>query len=518
MQGREDAQRGYLDVEALAGELLAPGSVFAFLAKHRGGLFPDSMMEDLFPSRRGRPSVPAPVIGSVLVLQALQGLSDRETAEALTFDLRWKAACGYGLTDTAFHPSTLTYWRRRLAASKNPHRIMEAIAEVVAETGVLKGKRRRAMDSTVLDDAVARQDTITQLIAGVRRFGRDVPGGQDLIATQATGYDYTRTGKPDIAWDDRDAKDGLISALVTDALALLAAVDPETLEGRAADAYALLALVAGQDVEPAEDSDGMDGRWRIARKVAPDRVISTVDPDARHAHKTREDRRDGYKAHIVIEPDTGLVTAAALTKAAGEGATDAEAGVMLLEQDQTITTGVQVLADSAYGTGELLRVLVAAGHTALIKPKPLARAIEGGFTIDDFTYDQQSGTLTCPNGLVRTITAKGYVTFGAGCTGCPLKSRCTTAARGRKIELHPEHAVMREHRTAAQENSFQVDYTRHRPMVERSIAWLVKDNRRLRYRGTTKNHAWWQLRIAAVNLKRLLKLGLTSEQGYWAIA
>ncbi|MFP5368971.1 MAG: transposase, partial [Actinomycetes bacterium] len=183
-----------------------------------------------------------------------------------------------------------------------------------------------------------------------------------------------------------------------------------------------------------------------------------------------------------------------------------------------VTAGMQVLADSAYGTGELLRALAAAGHTALIKPKPLARAIEGGFTIDDFTYDRQARTLTCPNGLVRTITAKGYVTFGAGCTGCPLKSRCTTATRGRKIDLHPEHALMREHRTAARDNSFQDHYTRHRPMVERSIAWLVKDNRRLRYRGTTKNHAWWQLRIAAVNLKRLLKLGLTSEQGSWGIA
>ncbi|MDQ0822461.1 hypothetical protein QFZ69_003340 [Arthrobacter sp. V1I7] len=145
MQGREDGQRGYLDVEALAGELLAPGSVFAFLAAHRVRLFPDSLMEDLFPSGRGRPFIPAPVIGSVLVLQALQGLSDRETAEALTHVLRWKAACGYGLTDMAFHPSTLTYWRNRLAGSKNPHRIMEAIAEVVAETGVLKGKRRRAV-------------------------------------------------------------------------------------------------------------------------------------------------------------------------------------------------------------------------------------------------------------------------------------------------------------------------------------------------------------------------------------
>ncbi|WP_246528140.1 transposase, partial [Pseudarthrobacter albicanus] len=124
-------------------------------------LFPDSMMEDLFTSGRGRPSIPASVIGSVLVLQALEGLSDRGTAEALTFDLRWKAACGYGLNEAAFHPSTLTYWRKRLAASERPHRITEAVFEVITETGVLNGRRRRAVDSTVLDDAVARQDTIT---------------------------------------------------------------------------------------------------------------------------------------------------------------------------------------------------------------------------------------------------------------------------------------------------------------------------------------------------------------------
>ncbi|MEJ1180424.1 MULTISPECIES: transposase [unclassified Pseudarthrobacter] len=120
MQGRKDAQRGYLDVKALAAELLAPGSVIAFLARHRERLFPDSMMEDLFPSQRGRPSVSAAVIGSALVLQTLQGLSDRETAEALTYDLRWKVACGHGLTDAAFHPSMVTYWRRRLASSGNP--------------------------------------------------------------------------------------------------------------------------------------------------------------------------------------------------------------------------------------------------------------------------------------------------------------------------------------------------------------------------------------------------------------
>ena len=87
--------------------------------------------------------------------------------------------------------------------------------------------------------------------------------------------------------------------------------------GKAAEAIALLALVAGQDVEPVEGSDGTDGRWRVARKTAPDRVISTVDPDARHAHKSRERRQDGFKAHIVVEPDTGLTTAVRATRASG---------------------------------------------------------------------------------------------------------------------------------------------------------------------------------------------------------
>ena len=129
--------------------------MFAFLAAHRLALFPASMFSDLFPTDRGRPSIPPDVVASVLVLQSLHGLSDRQAAEAVLFDLRWKAACGLAITDTSFHPTTLTYWRQRLAASDSPNRIFDAVKAVVVATGVLKGKTRRALDSTVLDDAVA---------------------------------------------------------------------------------------------------------------------------------------------------------------------------------------------------------------------------------------------------------------------------------------------------------------------------------------------------------------------------
>jgi len=90
VQGRSESQRDLLDVESVAGHLLTPGSVFAFLATDRRRLFPEVLFEDLFRSGRGRPSVPADVMAAVIMLQALHGLSDSETVEAVTFDLRWK--------------------------------------------------------------------------------------------------------------------------------------------------------------------------------------------------------------------------------------------------------------------------------------------------------------------------------------------------------------------------------------------------------------------------------------------
>ncbi|HEU5456233.1 MAG TPA: IS1182 family transposase [Nocardioides sp.] len=528
MQGSSDRQQDLWNVGSVAGHLLPAGSVFAFLAEHRQELFPEDMFADLFPSGRGRPSLPADVAASVIVLQTLHGCSDREAADAVTFDLRWKAACGYAVDAAAFHPSTLTYWRRRLAASDRPQRIFEVVREVIAQTGAVAGKARRVLDSTILDDAVARQDTVTQLIAAVRRVGREVAGADVLVGAHCTrlpaltGQDYTSAGKPRIAWDDPAARDELVTALVNDALALLAVLDVEAIEeagGKHAEAVALLALVAGQDVEPADGSDGADGRWRIARRVAPDRVVSTVDPDARHAHKTRQHRQDGFKAHIVIEPDTGLTTAVQLTGASGPDNSDAAVGAGLLGADTTIGPGrVEVLADSAYGTGAMLDTLAKAGHAPVIKPWPTRPAVEGGFTIDDFGYDPAAGTLTCPNGITRTLTPKRRAVFGAACIGCPLRGRCTASNSGRTIQLHEHEALQRAHRKRAADPGFQAAYRQHRPMVERSIAWLTRGNRRVPYRGIEKNNHWLHHRTAALNLRRLLALGLARQEGTWQIA
>jgi Transposase DDE domain/Transposase domain (DUF772) len=517
VQGTSHPEHVVMDAESVSGRLLPPGSVYAFLAGHRRELFPDVMFADLFPSPLGRPSVPADVVAAVLVLQALEGRSDRDAVEALTFDLRWKDACQWPIGAAGFHPTVLTYWRRRLARSTRPDRIFDAVREVVAATGALSGRTRRALDSTVLEDAVATGDTVTQLIAAIRRVRREVPGAAEVVAAQCTAHDYDDPGKPQIAWNDPQARATLVDALVGDAHRLLGHLPEQQLDPRGAEAVALLALVAGQDVEPVEDSDGTDGRWQIARRVATDRVISTVDPDARHAHKTVQRRTDGFTAHLMVEPDTGLITATRLTPAAGTTNSDATVGMELLTDDPTLPGPVEVLADSAYGTGDALAALTAAGHTPVIKPWPLRPAVAGGFTLDDFTVDAAAGTVTCPNEITRPISHTRSVTFGAACRGCPLRARCTTAARGRTLQLHPHDTLQRAHRARAADPDFQATYRQHRPMVERSIAWLTRGNRRLRYRGALNNDAWLHLRVAAINLRRLLALGLTGTDGHWAL-
>jgi hypothetical protein len=539
MQGFERMDRQLTDAAALAGHLVPAGSMFAFLAVHRADVFPDADYADLFARPgAGRPSLPATQMAAVLALQALHDYSDRETAEAVRFDVRWKVAIGMSLADAGFDPSSLVYWRRRLAKSQRPHRVNDAIRKIVEETGVLKGRRRRAVDSTILADAVATQDTVTQLMSAIRRVAREVPGAAGQVAAACTGHDYSGPGKPKIDWDDPQAKDALVSALVNDANALVAALQDRDLDERAAGTLALLALVAGQDVEPAEGSDGTDGRWRIARKVAEDRVISTIDPDARHTRKSPEARRDGYRAHLAADPETGIITDEKLTRAAGQDNSDPAVAAEFLAAEAAGPAGIagdaaasrgadggQPLAwygDSAYGTGDLRAAVAAAGHRAVIKPKPVQPAVEGGFTADDFTVDAAAGTVTCPAGVTRQVTAKNAVIFGAACRTCPLRGKCTTAKDGRTLHLHEHDSLLRAARADwAASPQLREEYMTRRPNVERTIAQIAtwRGRRlRLRYRGAAPNHAWLKRRTAVLNLRNLLGRGLARHDGAWILA
>ena len=349
-----------------------------------------------------------------------------------------------------------------------------------------------------------------------------------------SAHDDTTPGKPTIDWEDPAAKEQLVSGLVNDANTLVAALRDVELDEQQQAAVALLALVAGQDVEPAEGSDGTDGRFRIARTVAGDRVISTVDPDARHTRKSPENRRDGDRAHVAAEPQTGIITGEALTRAAGAEHCDPAVAARFGAAEPTQTTpdsqhaadsDARALAwygDSASGTGDLRDAIATAGHLGVLKPKPLPVAVAGGFTVDDFTVDHQAGTVGCPGGHTRPISTTGVATFGALCGTCPLRGRCTTSKTGRKLVVGDHDALLRQaRRDWAQDPRLREDYRRHRPNVERVISQLASRGGRrlrLRYLGVAANNAWLKRRTAALNLRNLIGRGLTRRDGTWALA
>jgi hypothetical protein len=243
------------------------------------------------------------------------------------------------------------------------------------------------------------------------------------------------------------------------------------------------------------------------------------DPEARHTRKSPENRRDGYRAHVVACPETGIITGEKLTRAAGEDNSDAAVAAELIGRE---AGKAEVYGDSAYGTGDLRAALGQAGHTAVIKPRPLKPAVEGGLTLDDFTIDEAAGTVTCPAGTTRPITARRTVTFGAACRACPLRHRCTTRKDGRSLVLHEHDALLRAARARwAGQPALREDYTKFRPNVERVISQIASRGGRrlkLRYRGTAKNNAWLTNRTAAINLRNLISRGLDHRNGAWTLA
>lgn len=319
-------------------------------------------------------------------------------------------------------------------------------------------------------------------------------------------------GRPPRDWDDPTDRDRLISELVDDANELVWAAENLELTDVQADAIALLALVAGQDVEPGD----RPGRWRIAQRTAPVRVISTVDPEARHAHKTRAAYRDGYKAHVAAEPDTGLVTSCDI----GPGDVgDTDAAPDLLADEPA---GTEVLDDSAYSSGEFRAHLEDRDMGAVIEPRPLQAATPGGFTLDDFTLDdftvdRHASTLTCLEAITVTISPVRRRPLRHPLPGLsgpvPLHQR-----QGRSGDrVAPHHDLLAAARRQAETDAFADSSRQHRPMIERTIAWLVREShRRLRFRGAEANRLTWSRRCAAINLKRLLTLGLTYNSG-WTI-
>lgn len=548
--GLADRQQDLLDdLSWFCEEELPRNSVYSLLHHERDRLFPDEMFADLF-SHKGRRSVPPSVVATVMVLQRLGGLSDREAVERYSFDVRWRYAAGVGGYGEGkwgtFSHTVLVDMRARLAASEAPRRIFEVTKAVASEAGLIGVKR--VLDSTPLYDAVATMDTLTLLRSAIRSLLRVADEGLEgeLRGVLDSGDDYATTAKPQIDWDDADAREELIDSRARDAFACLLLLEGRKLSREVKEAAELLATVVGQDLEETED-----GRYRIARRVAKDRVISTVDPEARHGHKTSSRGFDGYRGHVSIDPDKEIVTDTAVSAAnAGDASVAAELIEDLVESDvendaesDVAASGAdeassdsepepsltdepeaerpRVYGDAAYGTGEFLNHLDQAGIDSGCKTQPPSH--RGNlFSKSDFQIDLDTDTVTCPAGhsvaIGRNGDGDGLARFGGACADCPLRCECTESSRGRSIRVGRHEKLLAEARQRQQNPDWKADYRATRPKVERKIGHLVRrrhGGRRARVRGQAKVDADFNLLAAAHNLARLAVLRIQWTRAGW---
>jgi hypothetical protein len=502
--------------------------VYRFLARERVRLFAPELFADLF-QPTGRRSVPPSILAVVMVLQRLEGLSDREAADRYAFDVRWRYAAGVadavaGEETASFVSTVLVDFRARLRASADPDRIFRVTCQLARQAGLVGV--RRVLDSAPLEDAVTTQDTVTMIRGAIRGLLRACP---PALAVKVRGLlgrddDYTAPGKPACDWDDRAAREELVDALVRDGYRAHYALRGERLEGRVAEAAALLATVTGQDIE-----ETPDGRFRIFEGTAPDRVISTVDAQARHGHKTAAHGFDGYKAHVAVDPDSEVICAAEVSPAA---TADAAVAPTLLDdlvpgegEQAAGAAGGMVYGDSAYGTGTHLAWLDERGLTPMVKTQ-VPTAPGGRFGKDQFRVDLQAGagTVTCPAQVTVAINPArrggGRARFGAACSLCPLRQACTTSAQGRVVAIHPHEAELATARARQRDPSWRADYRATRPKVERKLAHLLRrrhGGRRARVRGLVRVGQDFKLLAGAVNLARFAALGVRSTSTGWQV-
>ncbi len=216
-------------------------------------------------------------------------------------------------------------------------------------------------------------------------------------------------------------------------------------------------------------------------------------PETRHAHKTIHQRRNGFKAHVVVEPVTGLVTATRVTKASGAESADATVGVKLLATDTTAEDNPSAMMRRAPRSGGGARGLGVrhrggtgragqggahrdhqAGRCARRSSGRVhPRGLHGGRDGRDRDLPERADRRSVPSGRSRSVP--GVSVSAARTLHHRRPGPQAGSASARFVAARP--------RARATDPAFQETYRSLRPMVERSIAWLTRGNRKALPRG-----------------------------------
>jgi len=511
MLKRKPSQLGFLDLEAVEGlsrrPIVPEDSIYHALSA-ADAIFGDQLFAPAY-AQTGRPAISPGMLIKVLLLQQMEGISDREAEARAQFDLRWKKALHLPMDEAGFDSSTLCVFRTRLWVNGLEAQVFQQILDAAVARGLINRQTAvQVVDATYTLGAGAVQDTYTLLHQGIRKLLRVLHQRPDFAARLATGLrlDYGGRGKkPKIDWNDPAAKQQLLSDLVADARQVLAATAGLDLTATETRLVELLGIVATQDV--CEDEMG---RVVLKPGVAKDRVISTTDPQMRHGRKSESCKFDGYKTHTAVDVESELITSVVTT--AGN-VHDGKAVTRLVDAQPPAQRPQVVIGDGAYGTGQV-RAELAERQVQVVAPVPEGPPPAGRFPKSEFTLDLVAESCRCPAGELaaekrysRQGRLKAFAFSREQCGGCSYQHRCTHSQHQRRVvTVHAHEGHLQQGRAFAQTEAYAQLYA-HRHVVERKQAELVRHGvRQARYRGQRKLALQVLLAAAMVNFKRLCTL------------
>lgn len=501
----------------------AKRKLFVFLRLHRHELFDDEIQEKLAAAyderRRGEEPVPPAQLAMAALLQAAFNVPDHDVPEMLVMERRWQMVLDCAnAEEPPFTQATVYRFRQRMIAHGLDKVLFDKTVALAKKTGAFgTAKLRAAFDACPLYGAGRIEDTFNLIgraafhvvRTAARRLGKSIEETAAAAGIPVVVASSIKAGL-DIDWDQRSARsDGLRALLAqVDSLNawLKAELGAELTKPPLSEEVATLKALVEQDTEP--DPDG--GGRRIRDGVAKDRVISLGDKQMRHGRKSKRQRIDGYKRHIVVDVDSPQFIIGVAVTAANRPERDAAKELLEEVEGRGDVIG-ELQIDRGYLGDEHIEARRQAGMDVVGKPFPLHN--HGLFTKADFNIDLAKQSVTCPNDVVVPLRFGTVLHFpAASCAACPKRTACTRANNsGRSLSVHENEAFLLELR-AARRTPEGRQRARARIHVEHGLARLAtRSGRRARYRGLRKNLFDQRRHAAIVNLRALASFHLTGS-------
>lgn len=502
MMGRMNPQLGFDDVAWR--QRIPSDSFFARLSHWAEDNLRDDDFAAMYPNN-GRPSHSPVVMILSLLIQLEMGYSDREMEQESRFDDRVKYALGVGREFGGIDAVCFSQFRARLLLHDFAMVLLDRTLSSAQNAGLFSTENIEAIDSFMVHGAAAKQDTFTLIRSSILRVLRlarmnslEEPFRGTLIRD-----DYEVRGKPKINWDDPKERQQLLQSLVEDGRRVIqVAKKLSRVPKDVQEAVDLLKRVIEQDTETKEN-----GTIHIKQGTAPDRIISTVDPEMRHGRKTTSAKIDGYKTHLLTTGRDGdLIRSVEVT-----GANTPDGDVMpqlIADADARGYRPERLLGDTAYFNPKVAEEEAKKG-TQIVAKVPPVPGRGGMLTKEAFRIDTTEGTVTCPAGHTvefdpDRITARIGTTVHfpvAHCGTCPLRETCTKSSAGRAIRIHPYEPELQEARQIQQTKEFRDEYVK-RSAVERVNSHVTRSGgRQARYLGRIKVRLQQILVAATHNIK-----------------